>query len=213
MSRGHIVGRAGASLTDASWAANENVARIGQVGEQLTAAALDRMAHANGPSVLHDLRIPIPGFTANIDHAVVTGRTVTLIDSKVWKPGLYWTFGGHTRRGREKFAFADKKTLPVARKAVAAMLKKSGVEATLDTPLLVVHPSNARSRLNLALYRPTGARAISGRRFTDRYLWRRFGAEPGDPHLLVALAGLTARKATAPTPPRRRITEHPGFDL
>ena len=37
-------------------------------------------------AVLHDLRIPIPGFKANIDHAVVSGRSVLLIDSKMWKP-------------------------------------------------------------------------------------------------------------------------------
>ncbi|OOP59265.1 hypothetical protein BMF89_21285 [Arthrobacter sp. SRS-W-1-2016] len=40
-------------------------------------------------AVLHDLRIPLPGFKANIDHAIVSGKSVLLIDSKMWKPGFY----------------------------------------------------------------------------------------------------------------------------
>lgn len=30
--------------------------------------------------MLHDLRIPIPGFKTNIDHAVISGRSVLLIN-------------------------------------------------------------------------------------------------------------------------------------
>lgn len=48
-----------------SWAVNENVAKIGAKGEQKTEELLNGFAQK--AAVLHDLRIPIPGFKAIIN--------------------------------------------------------------------------------------------------------------------------------------------------
>lgn len=74
-----IYGRAATGLQDTLRAVNENVAKIGAKGEQKTEVLLD--GFAKNAAVLHDLRIPLPGFKANIDHAIVSGKSVLLIDS------------------------------------------------------------------------------------------------------------------------------------
>ncbi|WP_454698237.1 nuclease-related domain-containing protein [Arthrobacter humicola] len=66
-------GRAATGLQDSSWAVNKNVARIGTKGEQKTEALLN--GFGKKAAVLHDLRIPIPGFKASVDHAIVSGKT------------------------------------------------------------------------------------------------------------------------------------------
>ncbi len=38
----------------------------------------------------------MPGFKANVDHTIVSGKSVLLIDSKIWKPGFY----GSPQRGQ-----------------------------------------------------------------------------------------------------------------
>ena len=96
----NVIGIPGGGLVDASWAANEEVAEIGRRGELLTAAVLDRLARPDGPTVLHDLLLPAAsGVRVNVDHVVVSGRRVVLVDSKCWQPGRYWTALGRTRRG------------------------------------------------------------------------------------------------------------------
>src|SRR3954453_8392557 len=95
-----IYGTAAAGLNNAAWARNQDVADIGAAGEKRTAQILD--GFAGKAAILHDLRIPIPGISANIDHVVVSGRRVLILDSKVWKPGIYWSLGGANRRGFER---------------------------------------------------------------------------------------------------------------
>lgn len=162
---GRVIGVPGGSLQHSEgWAANEDVARIGRTGELRTAEVLNRLAmRPGGADVIHDCRIPIPGISANIDHIVVSGSDVWLIDSKVWKPGFYWTFRGVSRRGSERFPFADKKTLPMAEQAVRGFLR-TGARVHC---LLVVWPSSSQSSLRLGLYRPRGARAVAGPRFAS----------------------------------------------
>jgi hypothetical protein len=67
-----IYGRAATGLQDTPWAVNENVAKIGAEGEQKTEVLLN--GFGKKAAVLHDLRIPIPGFKANIEHAIDLGR-------------------------------------------------------------------------------------------------------------------------------------------
>ncbi|WP_248581563.1 nuclease-related domain-containing protein [Nocardioides sp. InS609-2] len=191
-----IIGRAGAGLENAAWAVNADVARIGKAGELRSAAVLDQHALPHdGVTVLHDLRIPIPGFTANIDHVVVVGSTVHLLDSKVWAPGTYWTLAGVTRRGWKRVKHADKKTMEMAREALERYLAGRNVRAKFATPLLVVWPSSTRGSLSTRWMAPVGAKAIAGdqlaslaaRRFKARGLW---GAKPAEPNLVHALAQL-----------------------
>ena len=81
------LGRPGGSLVGATWAANAAAAKVGRAAELKTALVLDGLAaRPGGPTVLHDLGIPIPNISANIDHVVVSGRRVLVIDSKGWRP-------------------------------------------------------------------------------------------------------------------------------
>ena len=186
MQPGQIIGQPGRGLDDAPWAANDSVRRIGQNAEVRTGQELAGIIH-RGPSVLHDLRIPIPGINANIDHLVVAGDQVLILDSKRWAPGLYWTVGGATRRGWKPFAPADKKTLPMARDALVRFLSKRGIRAEVLTPVLVIWSSQ---KPNLLFYRPAGnARKVHGEHvaaWVNRHVPRKNAS--GD--LLVALAEL-----------------------
>lgn len=218
-SRSRSHGVAGGGLTDAAWARNADVARIGQAGERRTAAILDAYAGQDGGvTVLHDLMVPLPNVTANIDHVVVSGRTVHIIDSKVWKPARYWTFRGRTRRGWERFEPAEKQTMVMAVEALGTHLAHRGVDAWLAEPVVVVWPSHPRAALRLGLLRFPGAHAMTGIQFTY-YARRRYTAtrrpslrgllpgfdsgplrgRPADPALVAALTPLL----TAPPTSRR----------
>jgi hypothetical protein len=188
--QGQVLGTVGGSLQNSTgWAQNKGTAQAGTRGEVATAKALDSLARTvGGPTVLHDLRIPIPGISANIDHIVVSGRRVLILDSKTWKPGIYWTLFGLTFRGRERFAAADKKTMLMAREAITKMLAQAGVRATVAKPLLVIWPSTARATLRLAFLRSPGAGAVSGDQFV-RALPTIVGGN-ADPKVVAALLPL-----------------------
>lgn len=188
---GEVIGNAGIGLTgDISWAANAGVAEHGRRMELRTAQILNELAlRPGGPTVLHDLRIPIPGFKANIDHVIVSGSTVTILDTKGWKPGFYWTFGGKTRRGTERFLPAEKKTLPTAFTALTRFFDDRGISVQLATPTLIIWPSSDRAALNLWFLRSPGARAISGARF-QRNPGAVGGRRSARPNITQALATL-----------------------
>lgn len=187
---GAVIGDAGGSLEDAGWAANQNVADIGRGGEVRTALLLNRLAlKPGGPTVLHDLSIPIPGFSANIDHAVVSGTTVTLLDSKVWRPAFYWTLPGGTRRGWSRFPFADKKTLPTGVHAMEKLMVARGAPASFAPSVMVVWPSSAHGVLRVWAARPARARAVTGAVF-ERHLGRFVGTRSADPRVVQVLASL-----------------------
>jgi len=189
-----IVGEAGAALADAPWAANREVAAIGRVGERRTAEILDRLASDSTEdgrrvvTVLHDLKIPLSRITANIDHVVVAGGAIYLVDSKAWKPGFYVTIAGHTYRSFQRFEHADKKTMEMARQAVDGYLKNRGVKATVTGSTVVVWPTNGHSRLRLALLRVPGARPMSGESLARRSR-SLFRPHPGDHDRIVAELG------------------------
>lgn len=200
LGRDGVYGRAGGGLDSqarqATWAANEDVARIGGEGERRTAALLDQYASHEGIAVLHDLFIPTHRITANIDHVVVVGTTIHLIDTKVWKPGRYWTLFGRTRRGWARFPYADKKTMAYAGEDIGFFLQSRGIEDfTIARPLLVVWPSSTVGALHLSRLRVPGADAMSGDRFAT-YAQRHFakrllgGAAPADDRIVAALADL-----------------------
>ncbi len=188
---GRVYGTPGGSLTNAGWAANAEVALIGQRGEQKTAVVLDRVASLpGGPTVLHDLMIP--GYRANIDHVVVSGNVITLLDSKVWRPGFYWTFGGITRRGLTRFAPADRKTMALAAKQVGSYLSERGISYGLATPLVVVWPSTSGKSSSFGLMHNSGATVVPATVF-QRKTKSLIGRKPANPHIVNALVTLLAR--------------------
>lgn len=156
---GQVIGFAGRSLQDGSFLANKSTIGVGVEAEQRTAQVLQRWT-LEGPSVAHDLNIPIKGIEANIDHVVVAGSTVLVIDSKWWSGNIFWTAAGVTRRGLEVFPPADKKTLPMACTALAGFFARNNVhDVNVVQPLMVVWGPGMR---NTSFYRPAGARAIRG---------------------------------------------------
>ena len=213
-----IYGTAGGGLTNATWAANDAVAKVGQAGEVRTEKLLNRLTQTGGssfagrtallgvvavivaaalwfavrlhpepylltglpagpviltlgliagcclvrvvwhavvgvgsgrPTVLHDLAIPLSGITANIDHVVISGRKVPLIDSKAWAAGRYWTLGSTTRRGLTRFDHAHGRTPKMGQEAVDKLLAGKGLGAQVMTPLIAIWSSSKGAvRLN-----------------------------------------------------------------
>lgn len=183
-----VYGTAGASVGDAGtkWANNREVVRHGRDGERKTAAALER-GLGRGPVIMHDLRIPIPGFKANIDHLVVSDNVVTVIDAKSWAGGFYWTSGGKTRRGLARFEPAEKQTMILAAKAIRSLLDRAGVEAEMNTPVVAVWSTSGRASLWAAKF--PGALLINGEKL-QRSASHLCGRLDADPDVVEALTPL-----------------------
>ncbi|MEK6311944.1 MAG: nuclease-related domain-containing protein [Curtobacterium sp.] len=165
--------------------------RVGAGGELRTAELLNEIADLpDGPTVMHDLQVP--GSRANIDHVVVSGSRVHLIDTKVWRPGFYCTIAGGTWRtgGRgvlERFEPGDKRTLPLAAHRLEEMFARAGVHARVQRSTIVVWPSSvgkASPKLRLWAYRPAGARAVVGDRMRGAL---RYARRPAHPKVVAAL--------------------------
>ncbi|RZQ63800.1 J domain-containing protein [Amycolatopsis suaedae] len=91
----------------AEFGAEVEFGRVGtdadQRGEQLTAGMLSRyLTRLPGIRVFHSLAWPDSVF-ADIDHAVLAGRRLVLIESKVWPPGHYALDGGVLWRNGNRF--------------------------------------------------------------------------------------------------------------
>lgn len=188
---GQVLGTAGGSVHNGgSWAKNAATAAHGKKGELATAELLAALAD-NGATVLHDLRIPIPGIKANIDHVVVSGRDVLIIDSKMWAPGFYWTFAGRTRRGVESFPHADKQTMRMAYDAIRRHL--AGSRGRVIQPLVVVWASRP-GRTQLGFARTPGARLVAAHTAVSRILAATGGLRPADANVVERLRRLLISK-------------------
>ena len=158
---GRIYGRAGTSLGgDTRWATNAGTLQAGFRGEARTEALLNELARDTEATVLHDVRIPIPGWSINIDHIVIAGQVVLLIDSKAWKPGFLWTWGSRTRRGTELFPACDKRTVQMAAEAFQRYLSMTG--ARFAQPVVVVWSSRHNGKVSTWAAKFPGARLIGG---------------------------------------------------
>ena len=187
----NIIGTAGGSVGTMSGSFGGRAA-IGKIGEVRTAEVLARLCRGDGPTVLHDLRLPMGKMQANIDHVVVSGERVTILDSKAWQPGRIWTFAGVTRRGWSRFPSGDKRTLDMAQTAISAVLRGKQVKHRMATPLMVVWPSNDTRAMKLGLFKPVGAEAITGRRLITNAK-KLLGDKPADPAIVAALLPLVIK--------------------
>lgn len=187
MSAGQVYGVAGKSLEGTPvWAANEGAARNGAAGERRTAAVLGRVAARTGITALHDLNVPGHRYKANIDHVLVSGRNVLVIDSKQWQPAFYWTARGHTRAGMRAFPYADKATMGMIFDRLGHYL---GSPAHLLRPVVAVWPSRPGTVTVWAARMP-GARLVPAsdlERVVNRFA--RTG-KPADPRIVGRLADL-----------------------
>lgn len=158
---GVVYGTPGGSLTGgASFTGNQVADRIGAAGEQRVGVRLNQVAQRYPVAVLHDL--DIPGSPANIDHLIVHGERVLILDSKVWKPARYRSRGGRAYRGGpgfplslvirgERCDFAVKHTMEMAADRLSRYLEGRYARFCLDTPLLVVCPSSVKRARELRL--------------------------------------------------------------
>ncbi len=205
------IGKPGASVGGLAGKFGTAHTSAGTDGEIRTARVLEKYCKPGGPTVLHDLVLPMNGVKANIDHVVISGNEVRILDSKLWQPGFYWTLGGTTRRGMTRVDHADKQTMAMATTAIKKVLSTNAAsDFTLKRPVLVVWPSSAKTRLSLRFFRPVGARAVTGDRFALRH--RHFvGTKPASQEIVAALIPLVIsvrnQKAMAPTPRRVPIQE------
>ena len=201
---GRVIGTAGGGLVGAgsTWAANAHVAKLGEDGEKATARILDPIALApGGPTVIHDVRIPIPKFTANIDHIVVSGNTIHLIDAKSWAAGRYVRapkfLGGKVYRDWKRFEPGEKQTMQMALEAMTRFMVSKNVRCTFATPIVVVWPTSTKKSLNMSFFSMTGANMINSARlaaFAKRY------KKTANPAIVAALMSLVNGTADHNTP-------------
>lgn len=192
-----IIGTPGGGLHGdraSTWAA-DGAAQVGERGELATAEVLARFARAGGPTVVHDLTLPVKGSSANIDHVVISGRNLWIIDSKCWLPGTYWTWRGVTRRGLAPFPVADKRYLGFAAQVLDTYCAQLGLRAHIRLPLIVVWPSREAGRVSVRWYQPKAARAVPGPSL-GRVGRRLFSSDPADPRVVSAMAGLLSHPPT-----------------
>lgn len=195
----NVIGTPGGSLHELARFASAANIESGRDGERRTAEILRSICIPGGPTVLHDLDIPMSGLAANIDHIVVSGHTVRIIDSKMWKPGFYWTLLGRTRNGLRRVAHADKQTMTLAQRAITTHLGRLVRPAgfRVKRPLVVIWPSS-RSSITTFLYRPVGAKAVTMPSFRFRAK-RLLGTKPADPAIIAALVPLLKRPPSTPS--------------
>ena len=207
MSNG-VYGRAATGLTnDPSFAANASVAKIGAAGEVRTAEILNGFGLK--AAVLNDLRVPIPGFSSNIDHVVVSGKRVLVLDTKVWQPGFYWTLFGVNRRGGTRVDHTAKDQAWL-QQALITYLRGTGAEVL--TPAQVVWSSRKNAVVTLLLLRVPGARLIHGEHLVG-FVKRFIGRTPADPVITMKLNELCVRaKPRAAAAGRPRTPQPAGPD-
>lgn len=206
---GRVVGTPGRGLLAGDVHGSAGDVSAGVAGERQTASVLDALAaRPGGPWVFHDLTMPSPRLRANIDHAVVYGSHVWLIDSKMWRSGFYWTVDGVVVRWGARVPGGSGDTLRMADRLVTGMLRNKvnrvdgvgsapGAGFTVHRPVLAVWAPSGSHRLWAV--RPPGVDVVAGHRL-GRWLRRQFkqvdradGAAAGfaDPTITDALTALT----------------------
>jgi hypothetical protein len=178
MASSYEFGIPGGSLKNNNGFTTKDLAGAGLKGEVRTASVLRAIQNARPASqrfsVVHDFMAPTDKYKANVDHLVVAGNTVIIIDSKVWSPGKYVTLAGKTwvyrprktrsskAKGFEHFLPADKKTIPML---VSVMGDYLGSKPLIIHPTMVVWSPREKDYPSLLFYRPgDGVEVISGRR-------------------------------------------------
>lgn len=183
-----VFGTPGGSLkTGQSWAANDAVLRHGAAGEQRTADLLNSLP--DNFAVFHDLRVPTKKITANIDHVVLTGKHLIIIDSKAWAGGIYWSHGSKNRRGLSAVDHVGKKTMQIAASSMQAALGGHG--GVIHQPVIAVWPSSTiKAPVLLNPYTPASKIIHGSRLMTHIRKTVRFKTSPPDPGLVNELRKL-----------------------
>lgn len=81
-------------LDDALGKFTERNIALGATGEKMTAELMNNLMLIPGTRILHGLRFP-GSENADVDHAIINGNKIVLVDSKMWSGGSYhWGYDG-----------------------------------------------------------------------------------------------------------------------
>jgi len=181
---GMIYGTPGRSL-DGRFQAKAGALAAGGAGELATADVLGQFEAAHHElAVLHSLRVPAQKMHADIDHVVVAGRRVWLLDSKCWAPGFYWSIGALSMRALHTAPYAKRRTMLATARVVQGYL---GALASVEPPIVVVWPSS--DNISVWTWRPLDAKPITGNRLAA-VAGRIIKPAPANPEVVEALAQL-----------------------
>lgn len=167
--------------------------RAGAIGEQMTAAILN--GFADRAAIFHDLQVP--GQQINIDHAVLAGRRLLLIDSKLWQAGRYWSVGETHFRGLHR-RDTPSQAVTMAYDAYRRVLPHH----PMPTPLVVLWSgAQTRARMIGDQYgRPLGVAVDQSRTARPTLLYSYPGAKAVTGNKLHARITRFVRHAPAPDP-------------
>lgn len=175
-------GVAGSGLQNQNFALNSGTASVGARFESRTAKILNEFS--NKCAVLHDVRIPLPGVKANIDHIVLSGTQMLLIDTKAWSKGFYWTAPKlGTFHGIRPANHIDK-SLSMAHKAFSDLLPPEG---TVPKPVIAVWGSDGD--VTVKAVRVEGSTVINAhdlRKVVSRFI-SKTSADSADPILFESI--------------------------
>jgi len=198
-----VLGNPGGSLlTESLQSQFGGTASVGAKGEVLTARLLEA-TFAGDPDVaiFHDLRIPArPGedMRANVDHVVLKGNRLLILDTKQWKPGFYWGLK-RCYRGFRRFKPGDARTVPMAVDRYQEALQ--GTRVTVRGHL-IIWPSTPTGRIDTwAWAGPPGVLIHVLNPGKDRYVKQRLvnlvdrGAARPNPEAMKLLKSMTIAHA------------------
>jgi hypothetical protein len=67
---------------------------LGATGEKMTAELMNQLLRIPGTRIIHGLKFP-GSENADVDHAIINGNKIVLVDSKMWAGGNYrWGYDG-----------------------------------------------------------------------------------------------------------------------
>lgn len=135
-----VLGRPGEGLVEALDKFGRQNVDLGVLGEQMTGDVLEGLLTIPGVRIIHGLRFP-GSDKADVDHAVVYGDKVALVDSKMWKPGKYsWNNRGEVVKNT---GYRDLETIthfPTAVEKYAQLLPNAQVAG-----FILIHPNEKGS--------------------------------------------------------------------
>ncbi len=177
----------GKSLSSMSGTFGEGRVNSGVEGELRTADLLRHLQGGRRPqnrfTVVHDVVIKTSRVTVNLDHVVVAGNEVFIIDSKVWYPGVILTLQGRTwiyrpknirdeyHGGLQRAEYLDGQALRAEEQMLKQWLSSNHIIARVNQPIMVVWPTKNKRHPNTRLYRPrNGEKVLHGGDRARRYL-------------------------------------------
>lgn len=148
-----VAGTAGGSLRDLARSGDPALAGAswaGLAGEEATRLLLDRVLATvggddSGLFIRHDLRVPGAEGRhreVNVDHIVIRGRRVLIVDSKVWQSGFYWgTPGIGIRRDFTRLPHVEKSAIHPSIRQWQTYLDRTVRGRVAVSGVLLVHPT------------------------------------------------------------------------